>query len=141
MLPASAPWARTFAAPGIFRFFFQAEDGIRFRTVTGVQTCALPIYVALHEVPSQGRVRRRGTLEVHTRSTRERPERRAGERLRHDVRCERAIVALDDGEAHARDRDAVIHLETFDRVVRRHLDARTRARRFYVPHGPDLLDD
>src|SRR5437867_9697977 len=27
----------------IFCFFFQAEDGIRDRTVTGVQTCALPI--------------------------------------------------------------------------------------------------
>ena len=25
-------------------FFFQAEDGIRDRLVTGVQTCALPIY-------------------------------------------------------------------------------------------------
>src|SRR5207249_6846247 len=29
-------------------FFFQAEDGIRDRNVTGVQTCALPIY----EVPT-----------------------------------------------------------------------------------------
>src|SRR5699024_11500051 len=27
----------------IFFFFFQAEDGIRDRNVTGVQTCALPI--------------------------------------------------------------------------------------------------
>src|SRR5437667_4586896 len=27
-----------------FFFFFQAEDGIRDRDVTGVQTCALPIY-------------------------------------------------------------------------------------------------
>src|SRR5437867_4777282 len=27
-----------------FFFFFQAEDGIRDRTVTGVQTCALPIF-------------------------------------------------------------------------------------------------
>src|SRR2546430_4259458 len=27
-------------------FFFQAEDGIRDLTVTGVQTCALPIYLA-----------------------------------------------------------------------------------------------
>src|SRR5699024_1580033 len=27
-------------------FVFQAEDGIRDRNVTGVQTCALPIYVA-----------------------------------------------------------------------------------------------
>src|SRR5207249_8175775 len=26
-----------------WRFFFQAEDGIRDRNVTGVQTCALPI--------------------------------------------------------------------------------------------------
>src|SRR5688572_31829356 len=28
----------------IFCFFFQAEDGIRALTVTGVQTCALPIF-------------------------------------------------------------------------------------------------
>src|SRR6266542_573228 len=28
----------------VFFFFFQAEDGIRDATVTGVQTCALPIY-------------------------------------------------------------------------------------------------
>src|SRR2546427_8706258 len=31
-----------------FFFFFQAEDGIRDLTVTGVQTCALPIY-GVHE--------------------------------------------------------------------------------------------
>src|SRR2546430_3491970 len=30
----------------MFFFFFQAEDGIRDLTVTGVQTCALPISVA-----------------------------------------------------------------------------------------------
>src|SRR3990167_8689454 len=29
---------------GFFFFFFQAEDGIRDLTVTGVQTCALPIW-------------------------------------------------------------------------------------------------
>src|SRR5699024_3841702 len=29
-----------------FFFFFQAEDGIRDRNVTGVQTCALPIFGA-----------------------------------------------------------------------------------------------
>src|SRR5207247_6640039 len=28
-------------------FFFQAEDGIRDPLVTGVQTCALPIYAGL----------------------------------------------------------------------------------------------
>src|SRR5207245_8052585 len=27
-------------------FFFQAEDGIRDATVTGVQTCALPIFIS-----------------------------------------------------------------------------------------------
>src|SRR2546430_9928973 len=32
---------------GAVHFFFQAEDGIRVLTVTGVQTCALPIYQAL----------------------------------------------------------------------------------------------
>src|SRR5699024_11744513 len=31
----------------LFFFFFQAEDGIRDRNVTGVQTCALPIFVKL----------------------------------------------------------------------------------------------
>src|SRR5690606_40937988 len=32
---------------GCFCFFFQAEDGIRDFHVTGVQTCALPIYASL----------------------------------------------------------------------------------------------
>src|SRR5256886_6694141 len=32
-------------------FFFQAEDGIRDLTVTGVQTCALPILLAELGVP------------------------------------------------------------------------------------------
>src|SRR5205823_8800482 len=30
-------------------FFFQAEDGIRDKLVTGVQTCALPIYPSRRE--------------------------------------------------------------------------------------------
>src|SRR5256885_12074583 len=30
-------------------FFFQAEDGIRDYKVTGVQTCALPIFMVLRE--------------------------------------------------------------------------------------------
>src|SRR5229473_6708778 len=32
-----------------FFFFFQAEDGIRDKLVTGVQTCALPISAAWSE--------------------------------------------------------------------------------------------
>src|SRR5699024_10624238 len=34
-------------------FFFQAEDGIRDRNVTGVQTCALPIYEVVHITAEQ----------------------------------------------------------------------------------------
>src|SRR5260370_8884185 len=32
------------SSSGLRFFFFQAEDGIRDSSVTGVQTCALPIY-------------------------------------------------------------------------------------------------
>src|SRR5699024_4066067 len=42
------------AAAGYY-FFFQAEDGIRDRNVTGVQTCALPILSFFHGfIPLQG---------------------------------------------------------------------------------------
>src|SRR5256886_9001499 len=41
-----------------FFFFFQAEDGIRDLTVTGVQTCALPICVEQRE-PGLGESGRR----------------------------------------------------------------------------------
>src|SRR5438093_6500837 len=48
-------------------FFFQAEDGIRDWSVTGVQTCALPISVraealpdALDHVPARARAGRQG---------------------------------------------------------------------------------
>src|SRR5471032_2610812 len=42
-------------------FFFQAEDGIRYRDVTGVQTCALPISgrEGLHQGPSRRLLDRR----------------------------------------------------------------------------------
>src|SRR5687767_15679607 len=42
----------------LFFFFFQAEDGIRDKLVTGVQTCALPIYSRCRRaVPPAGRCR------------------------------------------------------------------------------------
>src|SRR5438552_12936648 len=43
-----------------FFFFFQAEDGIRDDLVTGVQTCALPIYIA----PATGARKRNETQQV-----------------------------------------------------------------------------
>src|SRR5699024_11975954 len=38
----------------ILFFFFQAEDGIRDRNVTGVQTCALPILSSTGECRGRG---------------------------------------------------------------------------------------
>src|SRR5256886_10251202 len=41
---------RGLTAPyAVYLFFFQAEDGIRYLTVTGVQTCALPILLGTSE--------------------------------------------------------------------------------------------
>src|SRR5688572_32177934 len=40
--------------PLLLFFFFQAEDGIRDLTVTGVQTCALPISVGAERVALAG---------------------------------------------------------------------------------------
>src|SRR2546429_3463318 len=59
-------------------FFFQAEDGIRDVAVTGVQTCALPIYCGVRVVRRFARDRlwrchseaRRGGLLGMTRSDR-----------------------------------------------------------------------
>src|SRR5690606_40985226 len=47
-------------------FFFQAEDGIRDFHVTGVQTCALPIYaIAGTVLPCLRRPAYRQALRVH----------------------------------------------------------------------------
>src|SRR2546430_10512383 len=50
-------------------FFFQAEDGIRDLTVTGVQTCALPILVlvlVLVSIMVLGQLPRSADLDVTT---------------------------------------------------------------------------
>src|SRR5439155_11958313 len=43
----------------MYCFFFQAEDGIRDGHVTGVQTCALPIWRHGGNGPWRGRIERR----------------------------------------------------------------------------------
>src|SRR2546430_8214416 len=58
---------------GLLFFFFQAEDGIRDLTVTGVQTCALPICIvpqASHPAPAMTRNRFHPTLQAARRFTR-----------------------------------------------------------------------
>src|SRR5699024_11881317 len=42
--------------------FFQAEDGIRVRNVTGVQTCALPILLRTRPATLRGHVRGYGLI-------------------------------------------------------------------------------
>src|SRR6478672_10949037 len=57
---ASAMWNRAsvpspagfWSWPGPLFFFFQAEDGIRYLIVTGVQTCALPIFSSNGQQPA-----------------------------------------------------------------------------------------
>src|SRR2546430_13098607 len=49
-VPALARSCSMWLSLGVSVFFFQAEDGIRDLTVTGVQTCALPIFEAALEV-------------------------------------------------------------------------------------------
>src|SRR2546430_9421279 len=52
-------------------FFFQAEDGIRDLTVTGVQTCALPIFLRGRPVRClQGRFPQQKRYQVHVRIAR-----------------------------------------------------------------------
>src|SRR5688572_33200494 len=66
------------------RFFFQAEDGIRDLTVTGVQTCALPI-CANRRAPDRGGHQggRHGALRREVRRHRPRSEeRRVGKECR-----------------------------------------------------------
>src|SRR2546422_8556053 len=62
-----------------FVFFFQAEDGIRDVAVTGVQTCALPIWAGSKSNASwkfqfscerERRFRRGGTRKSHKKSDR-----------------------------------------------------------------------
>src|SRR5205823_9881803 len=56
-LPGSQPVARRYS--GGIVFFFQAEDGIRDKLVTGVQTCALPIFPRRKAALEAGDWRRR----------------------------------------------------------------------------------
>src|SRR2546429_5398275 len=64
-------------------FFFQAEDGIRDVAVTGVQTCALPIYLrGLDEVANASTGPSTATSSRPRRLTGERPTRR---RMDHDA--------------------------------------------------------
>src|SRR4051794_41338384 len=64
-------------------FFFQAEDGIRDGRVTGVQTCALPIFTAARELgASRVAVRMDSKLVVEQMRGTRSEERRVGKECR-----------------------------------------------------------
>src|SRR2546430_11181500 len=83
----------------LFFFFFQAEDGIRDLTVTGVQTCALPIF-GFRLVPLLFRIgkRRLRRIDLHHR---DRVVIRRFERLHDldlvDVRSPRLVLTGREG--------------------------------------------
>src|SRR3989441_7051379 len=83
---------RRMAFEFIFFFFFQAEDGIRDKLVTGVQTCALPIYGRGYRTSDEnaGREREIGVIPVDSsfspvvRVKYEIEETRVGQRTNYD---------------------------------------------------------
>src|SRR3990172_2559378 len=65
------------------RVFFQAEDCIRDVAVTGVQTCALPIFRYARFYPAPGRGRRRILVaDIPERACGRSEERRVGKECR-----------------------------------------------------------
>src|SRR2546430_15988868 len=71
----------------MYFFFFQAEDGIRYLTVTGVQTCALPIWVLRANRYGEMKIRALKPLEGkhRTSNAEHRTPKRA--RIRTAIRC------------------------------------------------------
>src|SRR5229473_2603166 len=63
-------WIRMLGIIWIVFFFFQAEDGIRDKLVTGVQTCALPIWGNELGIDSRRVTWRRG-LDMNDRALRQ----------------------------------------------------------------------
>src|SRR2546430_7311385 len=87
----------------VFFFFFQAEDGIRDLTVTGVQTCALPISGhpgCLHGCARDRLLRELASRDVRAALLRDREPRRVGGLRRPDVGPHR----LEIGRASCRER-------------------------------------
>src|SRR5207244_9886079 len=71
-------------------FFFQAEDGIRDDLVTGVQTCALPIYTARSSSASDAF----RTATAFSGAPARRPRRRGSPRARASPRQVRARIEI-----------------------------------------------
>src|SRR6266568_6636128 len=90
-----------------FFFFFQAEDGIRDGTVTGVQTCALPIsHAEARLTKGVGGLTGQGTA-------RRNPEDREATQIGEEIAAARALSDLAHKLLHAAagDIEAITHQE------------------------------
>src|SRR5438034_4002795 len=83
-------------------FFFQAEDGIRDHCVTGVQTCALPIY-SPHLPAGQGLRGEMGAVAIQRDDT---PAPRTDEDAEGGLETGRETIAL--LRDHLEDRKSVV---------------------------------
>src|SRR5688572_33456958 len=101
-----------FCCGSVFFFFFQAEDGIRDLTVTGVQTCALPIFLRRPARLPRARHARRAAAGSGAAGARQaRPDtRRDGARAMTTHNCETC-------PAHAHLAQMGLKVDRFDRVV------------------------
>src|SRR5687767_15259003 len=92
-------------------FFFQAEDGIRDKLVTGVQTCALPIFEAGDIAGEQRHLKSRGDaarVDPHEAGGRERKQRGpARGELDVDIEDQREAVR-EIGRASCRERVEIV---------------------------------
>src|SRR5699024_12586460 len=103
----------------LFDFFFQAEDGIRDRNVTGVQTCALPISVRPLNVPAPiTRISTSaGTFSGLTGSRTPRPRGRRSEERRVGKGCSGAGGATQYGAYSVADRMRVVQGKSVEESV------------------------
>src|SRR6266404_7562994 len=81
-------------------FFFQAEDGIRDKLVTGVQTCALPIWSrrgAAHRLQRRRRLPRRRRLIPRRRASPRAADRRGRTEAPMDLQVAGRVVIVTGG--------------------------------------------
>src|SRR5689334_23775944 len=76
-------------------FFFQAEDGIRDGTVTGVQTCSLPIW-------NEAQIHRQVDGALQSELDRQRRGGEAGEKARLLLRADQRLDDDEGDERHER---------------------------------------
>src|SRR2546427_8678221 len=95
-------------------FFFQAEDGIRDLTVTGVQTCALPICI-VEDLPASTYIDRFGAHDLPAH------QRLIGGSCAPANEQEAALPVLEPANAERLSNDALLRLYLYAALVVEHI--------------------